>query len=124
MAQARADLRAARGSIAAQSFEWACFQAQQAGEKALKSLWYCRAHEPWGHSLVRLVQDFPEPEIHSQLSVLLSHAKGLDKLYIPTRYPNGLPDLIPAEVFTAEEAEHAIDTAREIIDHIAALAGQ
>ena len=26
----------------------------------------------------------------------------LDTYYIPTRYPNGLPDRIPAEVYTEE----------------------
>jgi len=36
--QAIADLKAARNSQKANNFEWACFQAQQAGEKALKLL--------------------------------------------------------------------------------------
>jgi HEPN domain-containing protein len=35
LAQARWDLKAARDSAAAGNFEWACFQAQQAAEKAL-----------------------------------------------------------------------------------------
>ncbi len=121
LAQARADLRAAHGSVASQSFEWASFQAQQAGEKALKALWYSGVHEPWGHSLVRLIQDFPDPEIHENLLDLLPHAKRLDKLYILTRYPNGLPDLIPAEVYTEEEARQAIDSAERIIEHITAV---
>lgn len=121
LAQARADLKAARGSMQNESFEWACFQAQQAGEKALKSSWYFCAGEPWGHSLVRLLQELPDPSMRQNLLNLFPHAKKLDKLYIPTRYPNGLPDLTPAEVFTEEEAHQAIDTAREVIEQIAAL---
>ncbi|MHB1275815.1 MAG: HEPN domain-containing protein [Candidatus Humimicrobiaceae bacterium] len=31
-----------------QNYEWACFQSQQAGEKALKALWYYYAFDPWG----------------------------------------------------------------------------
>lgn len=38
--QAEADLRAADHSMAGGSYEWACFQAQQAGEKALKAYLY------------------------------------------------------------------------------------
>ncbi len=52
----------------------------------------------------------------------MPHAKRLDKLYIPTRYPNGLPDSIPAEVFTEEEACEAIKTARELIKTVSAKA--
>lgn len=38
LSQATADLRAARNSLGSGSFEWACFQSQQAGAKALKAL--------------------------------------------------------------------------------------
>ncbi len=38
--QARADIAAAVDSTAAGHHEWACFQAQQAGEKALNSPWW------------------------------------------------------------------------------------
>jgi len=37
LAQAKYDLSAARQSTKNGSYEWACFQAQQAGEKALKA---------------------------------------------------------------------------------------
>ena len=118
--QAKADLRAAEASAAAGSYEWACFQSQQAAEKALKAFWFFYCGDPWGHSLVRLIQDFPEEGLRAEIMPYLGHAKQLDKLYIPTRYPNGLPDMIPADVFTDEDAVSAIATAREIIDGIAA----
>jgi HEPN domain-containing protein len=59
LSQARSDLRAAENSLAGGSFDWACFQSQQAGEKALKAYWYHHGKDPWGHSLLRLVQDYP-----------------------------------------------------------------
>jgi len=116
LSQAQADLRAAENSLKSASFEWACFQAQQAGEKALKAIWQFSAYEPWGHSLTRLVEEFPDEAVRADLMFFLSQAKRLDKLYIPTRYPNGLPDSIPAEVFTLEEAQEAINMAKQLLD--------
>ena len=33
------------------------------------------------------------------------------KYYIPTRYPNGLPDLTPGESYFKNDADQAIETA-------------
>ena len=118
--QARADLRAAEGSLQLGSFEWACFQSQQAGEKALKAFWYYHGEDPWGHSVAKLIDDFPIDPIRSDLARYTDLAKALDKLYIPTRYPNGLPDLTPSEAYTETEARSAIDAARTITHYIAA----
>jgi HEPN domain-containing protein len=117
--QARADLRAAEASLAAGSFEWACFQAQQAGEKGAKAFWFYNGQDPWGHSITRLLQDYPEPVGQAFLLDFTQQAKALDKLYIPTRYPNGLPGSIPADVFTESEARAAIETARQFVDALA-----
>ena len=117
--QAKADMRAADGSLAAGSFEWACFQSQQAGVKALKALYYSGGYDPWGHSITKLIQDLPDKTVAHSLKDFVDHARHLDKLYIPTRYPNGLPDLTPFEVYTEEDARKAIDTARELIEEIA-----
>jgi HEPN domain-containing protein len=116
--QSVADLSAARNSLASGNYEWSCFQAQQAGEKALKSLWLFHAGEPWGHSLVKLVIDFPVAGLKQALERFENPAKRLDKLYIPTRYPNGLPDMIPAQVYTAAEAEAAIKDADWLLAEI------
>jgi len=121
LAQARADLRAAEASLAAGVHEWSCFQAQQAAEKALKAFWYCNDEEPWGHSTLRLIEDYPDQEAAADLTALADNARALDKLYIPTRYPNGLPDSIPADVYTKDEARQAIDKARGIVDAAARL---
>ena len=114
--QAGADINAARGSVQNQNYEWACFQSQQSGEKSLKALWYYFSFDPWGHSIVKLILDFPETEAKKLLMKLLNKAKELDKLYIPTRYPNGLPDLTPSEVYTEEEALNAVESAKIILE--------
>ncbi|MBI2844642.1 MAG: HEPN domain-containing protein [Armatimonadetes bacterium] len=121
--QAKYDLKAAESSLTAGSYEWACFQSQQAGEKALKAFWYSYGKDPWGHSLVRLIQDYPDKKEKSIILSLETHAKSLDKLYVPTRYPNGLPDFTPAEVFTEKDAREAITIAREVVQSISARIG-
>ena len=40
--QAEKDLKASKNSLKLGDYEWACFQAQQAAEKALKSILYAR----------------------------------------------------------------------------------
>ena len=110
--QAKVDLNAAKGSREAENFEWACFQCQQAAEKALKALWFFFEQDPWGHSVLNLINSFPG---EVPLSKYVPDAQLLDKLYIPTRYPNGLPDLSPFEVFSVRDADQAIDAAGRII---------
>ncbi len=120
---AETDLRAAR--ILAREGEYAlsCFHAHQCGEKALKALWYARDSSPWGHSLVKLLRELEEvaPELYLGLKDLLEAAATLDKYYIPTRYPNGLPDLTPDEVYTRREAEEALDLAERFYERVKAL---
>ncbi len=119
--QAEADIKAAKGSIENKNYEWACFQSQQSGGKSLKALWYYYSFDPWGHSIVKLIQEFPEAGIKKELLKLLNKAKELDKLYIPTRCPNGLPDLTPSEIYTKEEALNAVKASEIILKQIKIL---
>ena len=41
-----------------------------------------------------------------------------DKYYIPTRYPDTLPGIIPSEAFDKNDAEKAISLAEKIINFI------
>ena len=122
LAQAEADIGAARNSRKAANFEWSCFQCQQAGEKALKALWLFEGHEPWGHSLTRLIEDYPDARRKAELRRMIDQARLLDKLYIPTRYPNGLPDLTPAEVYAEPDAASALSAARVLLEAVKAVA--
>lgn len=42
-------------------------------------------------------------------------AIALDKLYIPTRYPDALPDTIPADAYTRVEIQTALSQAAAIL---------
>lgn len=124
LAQARADLRAAEASRQANCFEWACFQSQQSAEKAMTALWMQHDHDPWGHSVLKLMEDFPDSALRDNLlKPLQGYACLLDKLYIPTRYPNGLPDLTPAQVYGDSDADQAIQAAKSILGDLEAEFG-
>lgn len=118
--QSQDDLEAAEALVAAGKHAQAAFLAQQAGEKALKALWIRFDLDPWGHSLGRLIKDFSEAVKVPSLAELLPSALALDKLYIPTRYPDALAELTPAEAYTREEAETAVAHARRVLTAVAA----
>lgn len=46
---------------------------------------------------------------------MLDRARALDKLYVATRYPNGLPAGAPVDYYTRAEAERAIADAEAIL---------
>ena len=113
LAQGRRDLRHAVHSMEAGYYEWSCFSAQQAAEKAVKAVFLRRHAEAWGHSVTQLLGRLPE-EINVS-EELFNSAKKLDKHYIPSRYPNGFESGIPADYYTADEAQEAINNAERII---------
>lgn len=113
--QAEADFQHAKNSLEAGDFEWSCFAAHQASEKALKSVFLKRGMDAWGHTITVLIgnllnnAEIPEED-------LLNHARILDKYYIPTRYPNGFDSGAPTDYYTAEEAKNAIRMAEAILE--------
>ena len=114
LAQARSDLEFARVGLREGFYAQACFQCQQAAEKALKALHYLGgARFVPGHSLVELLD--PLLRAHPALASLREGARRLDQLYIPTRYPNGLPGGVPAEVFSREQTMEAIAQAESFL---------
>lgn len=115
--QAEADLEHAELSEKEGDYEWSCFAAQQAAERALKALYY-ELHgdgDPCGHSLLAMFRGLP-PEIASALPAeLIDAAKTLDKHYIQTRYPNGFDAGAPTDYYTEKDAREAIAHAKSIL---------
>lgn len=114
MRQAEADLAHARRSVEAGDHEWACFAAQQAAEKAAKAAHAALSQEAWGHLVTELLDALRarEPAVDD---ALLDRARSLDKLYVPTRYPNGLPSGAPTDFYTRPEHKRAIADAEAIV---------
>lgn len=87
-------------------FDKGCFLAQQAGEKALKACRYALGERRViGHSLFELIQHLTGE--HQEFVGLLDPARRLDRYYISTRYPNGLPGGSPYQAYTAEDLAQA-----------------
>lgn len=114
MRQARQDLEDAEFNAQGGRYNLACFLSQQAAEKAIKAYLYLQGHQVvWGHSAAELVGDATTGDM--EFATLKDRASLLDRFYIPTRYPNGLPGGIPSEAFNSRDAEEAIRAAGEII---------
>ena len=112
--QAEADRRGAQLLFDGESYHLACFVAQQVAEKALKAFIYAQGEEfVIGHSVEALVRWAAEYD--ADLAALREAAAPLDGYYIPTRYPNGLPDSIPARVYTRRAAEGALQMADQVL---------
>ena len=92
--QADNDLAFARLALRERFYAQACFIAQQAAEKAVKSIAYGSGERAvLGHSLVMLVSRYAARA--PGLADLTEAAGILDQCYVPTRYPNGLAGGVP-----------------------------
>ena len=112
--QAVRDLQHAKRSADMGDYEWACFAAQQAAEKAVKALYQELGIEVWGHSVSRMLQSLPES--HKPPAELIDKAKELDRHYVPTRYPNFHPEGAPLDYYTRRDAKRAVAYAEEIVE--------
>ena len=115
--QAEHDLRAARYNREGGSHALACFQAQQAGEKSLKAFLFARGERVvLGHSIAELGQLCATHE--PNFKKLVVKVGKLDRFYIPTRYPSGLPGGVPAEVYDESDSDNAIAMASETVEFV------
>jgi len=116
--QAQEDLRWTRHLADEGAYHLACFLAQQVAEKALKAFLYAQGEEVvLGHSVERLCRAAAAFD-----PVFGDRARSwslLDGYYIPTRYPNGLPDGIPSDVYTKQAARDAVALAEDVVGFVA-----
>lgn len=122
MDQAMGDLEHARSDRERGFYDWACFSAQQAAEKAVKAVFQKMGAEAWGHSVADLLQELGR--YHPAASALIDGALELDKAYIPTRYPNAHPSGSPRTRYTEREAARLIGYAEEIVEFCTRLLSQ
>lgn len=113
MDEARGDLDHAKSDAERGFYNWACFSAQQAAEKAVKSVFQKLGAEAWGHSVADLLQELLKR--HAVAEECMDGALELDKAYIPTRYPNAHPSGSPRSRYTRKEAQRLIEHAERIV---------
>ncbi len=114
MRQARRDLEMAVKAMENGFYEWSCFAAQQAAEKAVKAVFQKLGAVAWGHSVYDLLRTLSKkvgiPED------VLNCGRALDRFYILARYPNGFDKGSPFEYFTEEDARDAILYSRRVVE--------
>ena len=114
---ARQDLRMAELALSEGIYNQVCFHSQQCVEKAIKG-WLEQQGQtpPRTHRMADLLALLP-----SELLDELGGALGLlDRLYIPTRYPDALPGMLPDGMPGERDAREALDLARQALERIQA----
>jgi HEPN domain-containing protein len=89
-------------------FDKGCFISQQAGEKVIKACLYASGkRRVIGHSLFEMIEELTG--IEKNFRKISEPAKRLDRFYITTRYPNGLPGGSPFQVYSLSDLETAFE---------------
>lgn len=115
LAFAREDLRVAEVVLNEGIYNQVCFHAQQCVEKALKGALARQGHvPPRTHSITDLLGLLPS----EWLADLRADLVGLDDFYIPTRYPDALPGVLPNGLPSRVEAEEALTLARAVFERV------
>ena len=113
-AEADRALHSARVQADADIHNWACFAAEQAAQLAVKGLLHGLGGAPWGHDLVRLGAMLAEAGI--ELRPPVSDAtRRLGRHYIPSRYPDAHPLVLPGDDYAAADVREALSDAAAII---------
>lgn len=117
---AREDLQMAELAHQAGIHNQVCFHAQQCTEKALKALLEHRGQAtPRTHKLADLIALLPS----GAMANLCGQIRLLDRFYIPTRYPDALPGALPDGLPGRDDAQEALDTARQSLQRTLDLLG-
>lgn len=111
IAFANEDLRVAELIIEDEIYNQVCFHAQQSIEKSLKAAILAQGKTPRRtHMIVDLLNDLAA----SWLTDLDDELKEIDLYYIPTRYPDTLPGMLPDGPPTLADARSALGLARQV----------
>lgn len=114
LSQARHTLASARRDIEDGDYAWACFKSQQAAEMAAKGLIRSCGGFATGHSVVALLQ----AAVDMVPDGLAHCARELDKVYIPTRYPDAYDAGSPHEYFDHHDATAHVECAATIVSYL------
>src|SRR5659263_756152 len=115
--QGERDLGAAIVLMDKEFHESACFHAQQASEKALKSLLFLKGQRSViTHSTRELYREVKK--IIPEFKDLARASTELDTHYIPPRYPDAFPSGSPYDYYTREDADKCIKYADSILAEV------
>ncbi len=110
---ARETLESATSDLENEFYNWACFKAQQAAGFAVKALMYGLGFRRGGHSITILLKQLSEYiEVPTEV---FEAARMLDKLYIPTRYPDVWGEGTPMDYYTEADCREALTQAWRLL---------
>lgn len=114
---AKEDLKTAEITFQAELYNQVCFHSQQCAEKALKANLESRGKAiPKIHFLDELLNLCAEAD--KAFENLKDHCSKLDDYYIPTRYPEALPGMLPEGLPNKDDAREALAFAKEIMEFV------
>lgn len=114
--KATEDVTVARVMIAEGFTSHACFHAQQCIEKAFKAYLIAESNTyPRIHALLDLLKECAA--LDSSFLQFLPESSIVDKYYISTRYPSGIPGSVLTRP-SQKEAEEAVTAAEKILDFV------
>ncbi|MCH7984540.1 MAG: HEPN domain-containing protein [Chloroflexi bacterium] len=117
LAQADADLDAARASADQNRHALACFLSHESATKAVKGFLYRQGAEiVWGEHLSDLCED--AMAFDPSFDFVKSVAALLDKHILAARNPDAIGGAVPAEVYDSTDSSHALEIATEVLDTI------
>ena len=117
LAQADADLDAARASADQNRHALACFLSHGSATKAVKGFLYRQGAEiVWGEHLSDLCED--AMAFDPSFDFVKSVAALLDKHILAARNPDAIGGAVPAEVYDSTDSSHALEIATEVLDTI------
>jgi HEPN domain-containing protein len=110
---AREDSRMAELALKEKIYNQACFHAEQCVEKAIKALIIHKGRiHPQSHKIADLLAYLGKSVFDDLEAEIIS----LDRFYIPTRYPDALPGMLPEGLPTESDAKEAIKIARLVFE--------
>jgi HEPN domain-containing protein len=107
-------LESARRDRVDRDYNWSCFKAHQAAEKALKALLWGLGSPRTGHSLIELGNALRSMGVEIPADIYEALAR-LSKFYIPTRYPDAWSEGAPEDYYTDSEAGEALQLAEKVV---------
>lgn len=120
--QANFDLEAAKLSLNNGYFEWACFQAEQSAEKALKGVISYFGEKPPKMHKLSILYHFAK-KLHPDIEGIEGHIQILQAYTFVSRYPFVIPgdNLSPHDFITSQNGEECVNEAKVVYDSISKL---
>lgn len=113
-------LKSAKSDMDEEDYDWACFKAQQSAELFLKGFLRAIGTIATGHSITKLLSTVEEISGTVPDNIKKCSLK-LDKVYIPTRYPDAYALGAPMDYYTVDDAQESIDCTEKILDFVKGL---